>query len=59
MKKFLLIIAIATLSGCYEYRKMPNVKRVKRGNVNKAMKHSTSNYEMPRQQTYNVSYYNY
>jgi hypothetical protein len=59
MKKFLLIIAIATLSGCYEYRKMPNVKRVKRGNVNKAMKHSTSNYEMPRQSTYNVSYYNY
>jgi hypothetical protein len=59
MKKFLLIIAIATLSGCYEYRKLPNVKRVNKGNVRKAMKHSTSNYEMPRQQTYNVSYYNY
>ena len=57
MKKLLLIIAIASLSGCYEYRKLPNVKRVKRGDVNKAMKHSTSSYEMPRQSTYKVSYY--
>jgi hypothetical protein len=57
MKKLLLIIAIATLSGCYEYRKLPNVKRVKKSDIRKAMKHSTSSYEMPRQSTYNVSYH--
>jgi hypothetical protein len=57
MKKLLLLIAIATLSGCYEYRKLPNVKRVKKSDVNKAMKHSTSSYEMPRQSTYKVSYH--
>ena len=57
MKKLLLLIAIATLSGCYEYRKLPNVKRVKKGDVRKAMKHSTSSYEMPKQSTYKVSYH--
>ena len=61
MKKLLLfIISVTTLCSCYEYRKLPNTKRVKRSDLNKAMKHSTSNYEMPRQSTYNVSSsYNY
>ena len=58
MKKLLLlIIAVATLSSCYEYRKLPNVKRVKKRDINKAMKHSTSSYPMPRQSTYNTSYH--
>ena len=57
MKKLLLIIAIASLSSCYEYRKIPNVKRVKKSDVRKAMKHSTSSYEMPKQSIYNTSYH--
>jgi len=57
MKKLIyLIIAVATLSSCYEYRKLPNTKRVKKSDIRKAMKHSTSEHSIPRQSIYNVSY---
>jgi hypothetical protein len=57
MKKLLLIIAVASLSSCYEYRKIPNVKRVKKSDVRKAMKYSTWQYSTPKQNTYNTSYH--
>jgi len=44
----ILIVLIAYLSSCYEYRKFPNTKRVTKREVNKAMKHSTSEYEIPK-----------
>ena len=48
-----LIILIAYLSSCYEYRKFPNTKRVTKRQVNKAMRHSTSEYAMPKHYFYN------
>lgn len=46
MKKLIyLIIAVATLSSCYEYRKLPNTKRVKKRDVKKAMRYSTWVYQ--------------
>lgn len=46
MKKLIyIIIAIVTLSSCcYEYQKIPNVKRVKRKDVKRAMKYSSWQY---------------
>jgi len=44
----ILIVLIAYLSSCYEYRKFPNTKRVTKREVKKAMKYSTSAYEMPK-----------
>jgi flagellar biosynthesis protein FlhB len=44
----ILIVLIAYLCSCYEYRKFPNTKRVTKREVNKAMKYSTSEYEMPK-----------
>jgi flagellar biosynthesis protein FlhB len=49
----ILIVLIAYLCSCYEYRKFPNTKRVTKREVNKAMKHSTSEYEMPKIKSYN------
>lgn len=57
MKKIIyLIIAIATLSSCYEYRKLPNTKRVTKRQVKQAMKYSTWQYEHRPTKAYNVSY---
>lgn len=44
-----VVILIAYLSSCYEYRKVPNIKRVKKREVKKAMKYSTSDYQTYRQ----------
>ena len=49
----ILILLIAYLCSCYEYRKFPNTKRVTKREVNKAMKHSTSEYSMPNNKFYN------
>ena len=49
----ILILLIAYLCSCYEYRKFPNTKRVTKREVNKAMKHSTSEYVMPKIKSYN------
>ena len=49
----ILILLIAYLCSCYEYRKFPNTKRVTKREVNKAMKHSTSEYAMPKIKSYN------
>ena len=49
----ILIVLIAYLCSCYEYRKFPNTKRVTKREVNKAMKHSTSEYSMPKTKFYN------
>jgi len=48
--KIIAVIIIITyiLSGCYEYRKFPNTKRVTKREVNKAMKFSTSDYSIPK-----------
>jgi len=58
MKKLIyFIIAVATLSSCYEYRKLPNVKRVTKRDVKRAMKSSSSEYHTPLQTIYNTSYH--
>lgn len=38
------IIFFFIVSGCYEYRKIPNIKRVKKKEVKKAMEYSTWKY---------------
>lgn len=60
MKKLIyLIVAVATLSSCYEYRKLPNVKRVKKRDVRKAMKYSSAEYYIPQKTNiYKSSYIN-
>ena len=59
MKKLIyFIIAVATLSSCYEYRKLPNTKRVKKRDVRKAMKYSTWQYNnaIPKQHSTTFRY---
>lgn len=57
MKKLIYtIIAVATLSSCYEYQKLPNTKRVKKRDVKKAMKSSSSEYYQPHYKNYQTSF---
>lgn len=45
MKKLMAIITLLIMaSSCYEYKKLPNTKRVTKRAVRKAMKYSTWEY---------------
>jgi hypothetical protein len=50
-----VILLAYILSSCYEYRKIPNIKRVTKRDVRKAMKYSTSESNSTKHKTYNVS----
>ena len=57
MKKLLYtIIAVTTLSSCYEYRKLPNIKRVKKRDVRKAMKYSSWEYNNRIDKPHNTTF---
>lgn len=60
MKKLILfIVAIATLTSCYEYRKLPNTKRPTKREVKKAMNYSTWEYNNHQRSVYHNSVYRY
>jgi uncharacterized protein YqhQ len=55
--KIIAVVILLTyiLSSCYEYRKLPNIKRVKKREVRKAMRYSTYEYQNTRKTIYNYT----
>lgn len=57
MKKLIYLCLLLGVTSCYEYRKLPNTKRVKKSDVRKAMKYSTWQYDNRAVNSHRTSYH--